>query len=449
MTEEPGTGRGAAHDRSDYIGAAAAGLSYNAVNVVSQLAVVPIYLHAIGSYAFGVLAILMQVTMYAPIAVKWMSGSSERLLGEAFVRGDWQGFGEVLRVTRLIYVGHAVVVAAGMVLFAYVGVAGGMVPLARLADRHDIALALTFTGAYYVLLYDLHVIRIALNMCKRQAVGNGLQILMVALFTCLVIPWLHLEPHLWVIMASWTAAVGITRIAADICVRRSGLVFQSGLPGRACRPVFARLLGPMGWGYMLYGLLLLTLQSDTLIVGWLGGALAAAAFVMVWKVADNVVQILWRLADYLAPYLMHMDAADSTDRMRHLVARARRWLIPFAIVSGAAYAAFGRTIVRLWLGNRAPVNPVGYWLAGAAVFWLVAARLPAVVAFSTVRLRPLNLVAGAEVGGKLLLTVLLFKSIGYLAPLAALSIVHICGVAFAYQRLTAQTAQQSGGMAPA
>jgi hypothetical protein len=74
-------------------------------------------------------------------------------------------------------------------------------------------------------------------------------------------------------------------------------------------------------------------------------------------------------------------------------------------------------------------------LAAAAVFWLSVSRLPGVVAYSTVRLEPYLRIAAVELAGKLILTTILFPWTGYLAPLIAVSAVHVLGVAAAYRRL--------------
>jgi hypothetical protein len=49
------------------------------------------------------------------------------------------------------------------------------------------------------------------------------------------------------------------------------------------------------------------------------------------------------------------------------------------------------------------------------------------------RFRVWNGIACVEVAARLALTVALYPRFGYLAPLVALNVVHLCGIATAYQ----------------
>ncbi len=192
----------------------------------------------------------------------------------------------------------------------------------------------------------------------------------------------------------------------------------------------------MGQGYFIYGMIFLVLQADIMIVGLLGGARAAAEFTLVWKIAEVLILALWRVSEHLKPVLVQMDVRGEADRLARVYRQGVWWLRAAALVTGLGYGLLGPWLVRLWVGaGNAPEDPIAYALAGAAIFWLGSARLPAVFAHALVRLRQLNAVAGLEVVAKLVLTVLLFPRFGILAPLIAISAVHLCGVAYAYPKL--------------
>jgi len=76
-----------------------------------------------------------------------------------------------------------------------------------------------------------------------------------------------------------------------------------------------------------------------------------------------------------------------------------------------------------------------YALAGGAVFWLTIARLPAIYAFSQVRLKSLIKVTALETIGKVIFVFALFPTLGLYAPLVAINVLHILGIAYLYQRL--------------
>jgi hypothetical protein len=97
-------------------------------------------------------------------------------------------------------------------------------------------------------------------------------------------------------------------------------------------------------------------------------------------------------------------------------------------------------VVELWIGiENTPDSHVAYILAGGAIFWLASARLSTIIAYSLLNLRPLNILQAVELGSKIIITFILFPYTGYLAPLIAINIVHILGVAIWYRRLGRDT----------
>lgn len=117
-----------------------------------------------------------------------------------------------------------------------------------------------------------------------------------------------------------------------------------------------------------------------------------------------------------------------------------------AAVAAVGYAAFGPTVVRLWVGaENAPDAPWAFVLAGGAIFWLVSARLPAIFAFSLLRLRPLNIAIATEVAAKIALLLVLFPVAGYYSPLIAVNAAHLGGVAILYRRLVRQVRERTSG----
>jgi O-antigen/teichoic acid export membrane protein len=237
-------------------------------------------------------------------------------------------------------------------------------------------------------------------------------------------------------MAAFLCGAVVSRAASWLALRRTGIGWR--WSRGSDKAVLGRLVGSMGRGYALYGALILTLlQADVLILGLLGGPQMVAEFVLIWKIADVGIQALWRIPESLQPYIVQMDVRADHPRLRRVYAQGQAWMSAIAAIAAVAYAVLGPAVVRLWVGpEHAPDAPWGFALAGAAVFWLVSARLPAVFAFSLLRLRALNVAAAIEVGAKLVLMLALFPIAGYYSPLIAINAAHACGVAVLYRRLS-------------
>jgi O-antigen/teichoic acid export membrane protein len=396
---------------------------------------VPLYLTYLGKYQFGVLMMLLSFINYASIGIGWMSGGALRVLGEYAAKGDNQGFAQSYSLSKSIYVGYALIIAIGMVT---IGLNWEHLIFHNLpsAYRKAVHLSILAIAVYFVVLYDFSVERLALTAKRRQVAGNLFQILNLLIFAISVVPWLLSGGSLVGVLICLVGGVVVARAASWIYWRCAEIKIGLCCSIKESIPLLKRLMGRMGLGYLLYGMLILTMQADTLIVGWLGGAEIAATFALVWQIANLAIQLLWKIPEYLLPHLIHIDTRGEKNRLQKVYREGLRWMLIVSFTAGLGYALLGHWVVKLWVGSEnAPDNTLAYIFAGAAVFWLGSARLPAVFAYSTVKLKRLNIVAGIEVMGKLLLIFLLFPKLSYLAPLIAVNVVHIGGVALAYRRL--------------
>jgi hypothetical protein len=230
--------------------------------------------------------------------------------------------------------------------------------------------------------------------------------------------------------------IAAARLASAFYWRRLGIPIRWEMPDAESFAILRRIVGKMGAGYFIQGVLILSLSADVMIVAWLGGTSAVTEFVLVWKVAEVLIQLLWRVPEMLTPKLVLMDARGDHDLLRATYARISRLTNLLPLIAGVAYAILGRTIVSLWVGaSNVPAGFLPFVAAGGAIFFSASARLPAIYAYATVRLRQLNAVAGLELVGKLAIGVLLFRKIGYVAIPLATCAVHCAGIALAYRRL--------------
>ena len=407
------------------------------LNILVQIVLVPLYLHYLGKHQFGVLMILLALFNYLGFGIHWASSGAQRIMGELAAGGDFQKLSEFFSLTKLLFLGYAGIIGAiilSIVLSAatlgYTSEAPGEVPMTEV----------TLLGlVYFVITYEFTVDRMVLAAIGQQAWANGLTIVSQAVFAAAVIPTLHLGLGIPGVVTALIAGILIARCLSFVLLRRHGIHWRR--PRGQGREWLARLLGPMGRGYALYGMLLITLlQVDTLLIGWLGGAVMVAEFVLVWKIADVVTQMLWRIPESLQPYLVQMDARGETARMKQLFNQGQKWLTVLGALCGGTFALLGPYLVELWVGaEQAPDNHLAYVLAGGAIFWSVRARLPAIYGFSLVRHAALNRATGIELVARVAMTLGLFPFMGYLAPLIAVNVAHVCGVAALYRGIVPET----------
>jgi O-antigen/teichoic acid export membrane protein len=406
-----------------------------AASILVQIAFVPLYLKAFGQYQFGVLMVLLSLVNFAVIGIAWMSGGALRLLGEYAGQGDEGAFCRAFGLIKTIYVGYGIGLALLLgivaVSFDQVLFSGGTAIDTLVAHE-----SLLLTGIYMVVFYAAGIDRLALTARKRQGAANIAQLAGIAAFAAGVAPWLLSGGDMPGVMA-------IQIVGALVSTLFSRRLLNNELPGlKMCAPtrrdadLLYRLGGRTGAGFFLHGALVLALLADTALIGWLGGAKAAAEFYLVWKIAEVLVQLIWKLPESLAPYFVQMDVRGEHAALTRIARLGYALVGAVSLVAGVLYGLFGVSLVAVWVGpEKTPDAPLSYALAGGAIFWLGISRLPVVLAGARVALRRLNWAGGVELFGKLAITLLLFPRLGYVAVLLGINLVHALGASLLYFRL--------------
>jgi O-antigen/teichoic acid export membrane protein len=300
------------------------------------------------------------------------------------------------------------------------------------ALSQDLQTAVFLAALYYLALNDMASEYWTLTAAKRQMEANVSLAVGPVIFLILVILWLRSGGGLGGVVGCLAFGTVISAIVARFFRRwrigRLRLVF-----GDATKTVMGELLGRNVLPYAVYGGAFTLLQADTLVVSVLGGAAMAAEFVLVWKIAEILILLLWKISESLQPYLIEADVQGDHSRISEFYRMARLGTWVCALIAGVFYAVFGPDVIALWVGDKhAPANPLYFVAAGGAVFWMASARVPVIFAYTFKRFGALNRILICEVVLKLGLVVVLVSQFSYGAPLIAINIVHVFGIAWAY-----------------
>jgi O-antigen/teichoic acid export membrane protein len=409
----------------------ALGSSYGLMilTMVIQFALVPFYLHHLGKEMFGVLMMILAAISYGAIGITWLSGGMARILGERGAIHDAKGFADAYAVSKLVYVGYAIIAIALFWL-----VAPFIMPNAL--EKTEVHQALILISIYFLLMYEYNTDRLAFNALCRQTTGNVIEAAGQVVFAGSVGVGLYLGGGM--------VSVVVALIAGVLTARSLALMYwyrqKMGLGWRwphllDAAPMWQRVSGKMGRHYVVYGILLLTLQADVLIVGWLAGQEIAAAYYLLWRIPEVCILLLGRIPGVFAPHLIQMDARGDTDKIHLAYRKGLRIVFGLSALAGVAYGLLGNWFVHLWVGNNAPDGLLPYVLAGMALFFVAAIQWPANTAYALVNTGPLVKVTALYLVVKLGMFVLLFGQLDYLAPLVAIIASHVLGVFFLYMKV--------------
>jgi O-antigen/teichoic acid export membrane protein len=407
---------------SGFAAALASGYGQTALNLAVQLGMVPLYLAYLGTEGFGLLTLYLAAASWLALGYGWASNGSARMLGECYAHGENARFLLVYAVSLRVAVAYA-----GLIGLFAIAIVAAMAPAQ--------ALTVALFAAYLLLAYLFAVDRVALTARGRQAEANLLAMAAQVAFVALAVPALHVGLNLPGIAAALALGQILALVAARSIWRRFHLRPGWRTDGDS-RAVLRTMTGRQGIGFVLAGMLVLSLQADPLVLGWFASLGVVATFALVWKVAEAGVQLLWRVPDTLQPFLVHHDARADTSALARAYRRTLIWSWLVGPLAGVAFALLGPSLIALWVGpEHAPAERASYWLAGGAIFWLTVSRPAMVVALAMVRLSPLLLIMAAELATKIALTAAFAERAGYAAPLFAINLTHLLGIAWAYQWL--------------
>lgn len=407
------------------------------LQILTQLALVPLYLATLGKDGFGILMVAISIVTITRLGIEWLNGRTIRALGEIHAQSNAWTFARAHGDFRLIFFVY------GLLSSAIIAALGYFIPEVLVGEsarfaREDIFACFALMAVYSLFMHLQAVEFAALAVRGQRVAVNLLLALSIMVFVVAVVPVLLLGGGLVSVAACLLLGVVISFSGAFMLrAQQSRKVRPTGeSPSHGAMARLRATVGKNGWEYAGYGAFQFFLQADILLIGLLGGAEMAGHYVLFWKVAELIIMLILRLSDTLMLDLIRMDVSGDRARLKRVFMDGLRIIGTLALAAGGSYALFGHWLVSLWVGaDQAPGDMFAYILAGGAIFWLGIARFVMIFAFSLVALRPLIAIAACETVGRLVLTVILFRWFDVLAPVIAINIVLAAGVAFAYVRL--------------
>lgn len=410
-----------------YISALISGYLLMAANIAVQFGLTPLYLKYLGEQQFGLLMIILNFINFAAIGITWMSGGLVRVVGEFWVNADLDGLRDTMTVGKYVYTFYALLLVIGGGILLAIKAAG--------TSGESLTVTMLLAGIYLIMNYEALPERQAFAGINNQAVGNYFEMLRVVFFAFVTF---LLLPELQELNVVWYALMGSVLLQRLLTTRYwrkhvGGTGWRKFTP--EMKKLFRRLAGKQGAGYFIYGVFLLLLQADTMIIGMIGGAEAAGKFVLLWKIPEALGLLLWKVPSSIEPRVISLDASGDHNSLRAIFTTGRRWFLVLVLAVSLFYMLAGQWLAQLWVGQFAPESDWMYIAGGLAFFCNTFARWPISFAYGMIRLSDLVRIAGIEVGGKICLIILLFPHLGIAAPLVASVIMHVIYVGWKYQMI--------------
>ena len=173
---------------------------------------------------------------------------------------------------------------------------------------------------------------------------------------------------------------------------------------------------------------------DVLLVGALLGPAMVSAYLVIWKIPEVLALLLGRASEILSPYLTRIHGKEGMQSTAAVYLCTSRLQHCTGILAGFAYGLWGPTMVDFWVGaGLRPQQRWAYWLAGALVVLQVVNLHDMMLHYAISRLKRLVIIQFAELGARVVLTLLLLKSLGVMAPIVGALLVQVSTVTWLYR----------------
>ncbi len=406
-----------------------------ALQMVAQIILIPLYVNHLGEQYFGVLMIVMTTMAATNIIATWSIGGITRRFGDCFSRDDIAALRVRYAAAKYVFLGFGgsmilIETLIGLAICGYVYSKPGA------HVDYDVVLTIIFAAVNVFLTVDNMVEVAALTAKNRLSAAYALQIESLIVFFFCVVMWFELGGGLAGVFPSMIAGAICSRITVWFYWRRQGLQLRWRCLRDEVRVEAAQLFDTLKRGYPMYSLIFAGLQMDTVVLGILGNPVVVGKYVLIWKIAEVGIFLIWRFSENLQPEIFRAFDTGDRERVIRIYRLGIRSIAAISALAAIVYALFGNWLVRIWIGSGAvPEDWLAYALAGAAIFWLGTARLSQIVAFSSSNLKGLIRVSAVELVARLAIFAVLAPFVGYLAPLIAINAVHALGCAYAYVKI--------------
>ncbi len=423
----------------NYVGALLTGYGLMGVTIVLQLILVPLYLKYLGQEGFGILLMIMAGTNYAAVGVGWLSGGLARILAERAAIKDFEGFRSAYVFSKWMNVLYSIsAVIIFWILFHFF--------ISERVVDENVTFTLLLASVSFVLQYEYNADRAAFISLHWQSKNNIREILGNSVFAICTVLTLKAELGLIGVISAQIVGILTTRILALNFWANSELGLRWERPSYKLKDLWQRVTGKMGIHYAIYAILMLTLQADTLILGWLLGPSDIALLFMIWRIPEVIVLIIGRIPGTYSPFLIALDAKSEHEELQKKYKIGLISISLFALIAAISYSLVGPWVVNLWVGNNAPSDAWLYVWASFALFFLAVTKWPSEVAYSLLNTKILILIIAIETILKLFFISIFHNSLGFITPVIGTVIIHGFLVFYLYLWLGKKTIERSSSI---
>jgi O-antigen/teichoic acid export membrane protein len=318
------------------------------VNVLVAMFLTPLVVHKLGNDAYGLWALLLQLTGYMGVIDVGMRSATMRFVARYWAVGDQSSLNRVVTQVLAIYGVAALLCAAIGFSVAFVILPHLEIPMALQSTAR---IAMLLATATLALSFPFAVFSSTLAGLSRWTTINAIGVGSLLVRTACILFALragHGLLSLAVIQLVTTVGAGITSV---ILVRRfvpTLRLYLKSLDWNLFRPVFAHT----SYSFLTSVANRINYEVDAIVIAAFLPIQNVAFYVIGFKLVQYLRDAINATTQIIGPLVSALDAQGQTERIGHVLVRASRYVLLIGYLCAAALLVFGKDFLRLWMGAQ-------------------------------------------------------------------------------------------------
>ncbi|MGA2171199.1 MAG: MATE family efflux transporter [Terracidiphilus sp.] len=373
-----------------------------------QVLLAPLVLRRAGAETLGVYAILMQATAYLSLLDTGMGLALTRFLAQAHgANGESGTFRDVISSGRLVLIGTGLLFAAAATVVALF--IGRIFPLSAKVLVQARVCILILAG-WAILRAPWSTYNNALVATQNLAASNLIATLQNTARLILTLGLVGAGLGLFGLIAGGVLAEALGLVICLIVFLR---LCPDCAPQWTYKPSVVVALSRFAFQTLLLAIATrLTVGSDNIVVGYLLGPQAVAAYYTTVMPGTMGYLLTVRLSDSAAPAINELWSRGAIPVLRNNILKIHRYTLTMAFGLGGALLLFNRPLITLWVGSQRYAGLLATVSLASFAITVSASHVNGILTMATGRIRTLSIVALCEGGLNLVLSLFFGRHFG-------------------------------------
>ncbi|MGD0777629.1 MAG: hypothetical protein ABSC05_32965, partial [Candidatus Solibacter sp.] len=373
-----------------------------------QVLLAPLVLRRAGAETLGVYVILMQATAYLSLLDTGVGLALMRFLAQAHgSNGDTGRFRDVISNGRLVLVGTGLLFAAVATVVALF--IGRIFPLSSNLIIHAKVCMLILAG-WAILRAPWTTYNSALVATQHLAEANLVATLQNAVRLILTLGLVGVGLGIFGLIVGGVLAEALGVLLCVVIFLRH---CPNLTPRWTCNPALLIDLSKFAFQALLMAVATkLIVGSDNIVVGYLLGPQAVAAYYTTVMPGTMGYLLTVRLADSAAPAINELWSRGALPAIRGNILKIHRYTLTMAFGLGGALLLFNHALITLWVGSQRYAGLLATVSLASFAVTVSASHVNLVLTMATGRIRTLSILLLCEGGLNLALSLFFGRHLG-------------------------------------